>query len=507
MTMNAAAVLLESGQPERIALACGAERVTYGALRDAVARAAAAWLERGVSHGDRVAIKLADGCAWVGAYLGAMWAGAVAVAVNPRLPADDWRYIVGEGGFRFILADAGDDTAPDFRHRVVALGEWLGAARDAVPMPPQPMHEESPAFWTHSSGTSGKPKAVVHAHRFALHVERVGAELFGVTGDDRLFASSKLFFAYPLGNSLFTGLKLGATVVLDPQWPSAGSVAATMAEQRPSVLFSVPSLYRNLLKDGFAAKFARQGLRRCVSAGEALPPSLRDAWRKETGITIVDGYGASETLSLALVDMGTGAGLLPAPGVAVQALDPHGAPPMRVRIHTPGLALGYWNRPDADAENFRDGAFCPADLFERGSGGSWRFSGREDSLVKIAGRWVNLIELEQRLAASCPNIAEAAAVSATDADGVAAVALFYVPKGGAPIHSDAGLRSCVDALPPHQRPRWLRALDALPRTATGKLLRRKLQDLHRRLAAHDEDAPPATVERDAASATVERQVH
>jgi acyl-coenzyme A synthetase/AMP-(fatty) acid ligase len=495
MTMNAAALLLEAGRPERIALACGTERVTYGALRDAIARAASAWTQRGVTHGDRVAIKLADGCAWVGAYLGAMWAGAVAVAVNPRIPADDWRYITGEGGFRFILAESPEDTAPDFRPRVIALDEWLAAAAFAPPMLPEPMDEEAPAFWTHSSGTSGKPKAVVHAHRFALHVERVGAELFGVTRDDRLFASSKLFFAYPLGNALFTGLKLGATVVLDPQWPSAASVAETMAEQRPSVLFSVPSLYRNILKEGFAAKLAKQGLRRCVSAGEALPPSLRDAWRRQTGVTIVDGYGASETLSLVLVDMGAGAGLLPAPGVAVQALDPHAAPPMRVRIHTPGLALGYWNRPDADAENFRDGAFCPADLFERGSAGAWRFSGREDSLVKIAGRWVNLIELEQRLAASCPNVAEAAAVSASDADGVAAVALFYVAKSGAAIEGDAGLRTCIETLPPHQRPRWLRPVDALPRTATGKLLRRKLQDLHRTLAARDEHAPAVAVER------------
>lgn len=495
MTMNAAALLLEAGQPERVALACGAERVTYGELRDAVARAGTAWLERGVRHGDRVAIKLADSSAGIGAYLGAMWSGAVAVAVNPRIPADDWRYIAGEGGFRFVLTDSGDDTPRDAGHRVVALDEWLAASHAAGPMPPEPMHEEAPAFWTHSSGTSGKPKAVVHAHRFALHVERVGAELFGLTRDDRLFASSKFFFAYPLGNSLFTGLKLGATVIVDPQWPSAASVGATMAEQRPTVLFSVPSLYRNLLKEGFATKLARQGLRRCVSAGEALPASLRDAWRRETGITIVDGYGASETLSLALVDMGSGAGLLPAPGVAVQALDPHAAPPMRVRIHTPGLALGYWNRPDADAENFRDGAFCPADLFERGGAGSWRFSGREDSLVKIAGRWVNLIELEQRLAASCPSISEAAAVSATDADGVAAVALFYVLKGGAPIDGDAGLRTCIEALSPHQRPRWLRPLDALPRTATGKLLRRKLQDLHRTLAARDEAAPDTTAER------------
>ena len=488
MTMNAAAMLLEAGGREHTAIVCGTERVTYAALRDAVARAGSEWLRRGVEEGDRVAIKLSDGSGWVSAYLGAMWAGAVAVAVNPRISAEDLRYIIGEGRFRFILAESQEDTPPEFRARVITREDWLQASAAATPLPPAAVHEESPAFWSHSSGTSGKPKAVVHAHRFAQHVERVAVEVLGVGAGDRLFASSKLFFAYPLGNSLFTGLKLGATVIVDPQWPSAASVAETMATQRPTVLFSVPSLYRNLLKEGFAAQLAKRGLRRCVSAGEALPPALREAWRRETGITIVDGYGASETLSLVLVDVGAGEGLSPAPGVAVQALDQNASAPMRVRIHTPTLALGYWNRPDADAENFRDGAFCPADLFERGRGGTWRFTGREDCLIKIGGRWVNLVELEERLASACPSITEAAAVSATDTDGVAAVAFFYVPKADAA--ADGGLRTCVDALPPHQRPRWLLPLTQLPRTATGKLLRRKLQELHREMTAL-EPAPSA----------------
>ena len=145
------------------------------------------------------------------------------------------------------------------------------------------MDAEAPAFWCHSSGTSGKPKAVVHAHRFARQIEQVSREGLGIRADDRLFASSKLFFAYPQTNSLFAGLKLGATVILDPQWPTAASVAATVAAQRPTVLFSVPSLYRNLLHEGLAPRIAHAGVRLCVSAGEALPASLRDEWRKQTG--------------------------------------------------------------------------------------------------------------------------------------------------------------------------------------------------------------------------------
>jgi acyl-coenzyme A synthetase/AMP-(fatty) acid ligase len=455
--MNAAEVLLADAAPADTALVCGDASIAYGALREATARAAAAWRRLGVQPGERVAIKLPDGIDWTIAYLGAIWAGAIAVAVNPRVPAEEWQRIVGEAEFRFVLDDA-------------AATAWADALRAAAPIAACQVDAEAPAFWSHSSGTSGAPKAVIHPHRFALAVERVAREVLGVTRADRLYASSKLFFVYPLANSLFAGLKLGATVVLDPAWPSAAQAAATIARARPTVFFSVPSLLRALLAEGHAPRLAASGLRLAVSAGEALPAALREQWRAATGIALVDGYGASETLCLALVD--TGAGLRPAPGAQVTPASEH--TPGRILIRLPTLALGYFDRPAAQAECFRDGGFLPADLFEREAGGGWRFAGREDSLVKVRGRWVDLVELEQRLAAACPGIVEAAAVAVTDAEGVTEIALAYVAAGDV----RAALAAAIEALPPHRRPRWLHEVGALPRTATGKLLRRKLRALH-----------------------------
>lgn len=477
MTMNAAAALLEGHDPERVALACDGGETTFGQLVERVARAASAWRALGVAPGDRVAIKRPDDPAWVVAYLGVIWAGGVAVAVNPRVPADEWRCIVGEAGFRRILVDA--DAAGDAdAHGAIALDDWLRAVAEAPPLPPRPMDDDAPAFWSHSSGTSGRPKAVVHAHRFAHHVARVAQEVLGVRAGDRLFASSRMFFVYPLANSLFAGLKLGATVVIDPRWPTAASVAETVAQARPSVFFSVPSMYRNLVREGLAPVFAQGRVRVCVSAGEALSASLRDEWRQQTGTALVDGYGASETLCLVLVDRDGAGGMSPAPGVAITPDSaPGGGAPTRARIRAPTQALGYWMRPDADAQSFRDGAFCPADLFRQAPGGTWRFAGREDSLVKIRGRWVDLAALEERLARACPGIAEAAAVSIADSDGVTEVAFFYALKPDAPAEAGAALRALAAALPAHQRPRSLHAVPALPRTATGKLLRRRLATL------------------------------
>lgn len=479
--INAAALLLDAQDPKRTALrsTTGVD-LSYGALRDAVARCAAVWRARGIGPGDRVAIKLADGVDWVTAFLGTIWCGAIAVGVNPRVPAAEWQYILDEAGFSVILDESPDATPAPWCERVMRLEDWRSHCSRATPVAAQALPEDAPAFWCHSSGTSGKPKAVVHAHRFARRIEEVSRDALGIGAGDRLFATSKLFFSYPQTNSLFAGLKLGATVLLDPQWPTAASVAATVATQRPTVLLSVPSLYRNMLYEGLAPRIAEAGVRLCVSAGEALSPSLREQWHRQTGLTIVNGYGASETLILVMTDRGDGRGFVPSPGVDIQALE-HAADgtPSRLRIRAPTLALGYLDRPQAQAEAFRDGAFCPADLFVHDAAGGWRFAGREDSLVKIRGRWVNLVELEQKLCSQAPHVAEAAAVCVPDRDGVDAVAFFFVASDLAA--ASAALQAGASALPPHQRPRWLHAIDTLPRTPTGKILRRKLQELHRTL--------------------------
>jgi acyl-coenzyme A synthetase/AMP-(fatty) acid ligase len=185
-------------------------------------------------------------------------------------------------------------------------------------------------------------------------------------------------------------------------------------------------------------------------------------------------------LILVMLSLGESSGLSPSPGVQIHPLSDVGEGlPTRLCFRAPTVALGYLDRPQAQAEHFRDGAFCPSDLFTRDAAGVWHFAGREDSLVKIHGRWVNLIELEERLRVKAPGIAEAAAVCVPDSDGVDAVAFFFVADDAAA--ATAAVRASADALPPHQRPRWLHPVASLPRTATGKLIRRKLQDLHRTL--------------------------
>jgi acyl-coenzyme A synthetase/AMP-(fatty) acid ligase len=161
------------------------------------------------------------------------------------------------------------------------------------------LHEapaDAPAFWLNSSGTTGKPKGIVHAHRAAAQADVFAREILGATPRDRFYSTSKLFFAYPLANALFAGLRLGASVVLDAEWPNPERVARLVAQHRPTLFFSVPTLYRRLVE----ARVPFAGVRR------AFPPErpARRTWRRpgcERGrAPLVNGYGTTETLSLVL---------------------------------------------------------------------------------------------------------------------------------------------------------------------------------------------------------------
>lgn len=479
MKMNAAALILERGTDTDVAIVCNGRSQTYAELRDAVARAAGAWSALGLNPGERVAIQVPDGFAWVEAFLGCIWAGGVAVGISTRLQEDEWISMIGIADFRFVFTEARSAVPPAYHERVVTTEEWHRVHAKAVAVGARPCEPTEPAIWVHSSGSSGKPKAVVHGHRFALEIERVTAEVVGAAAQDRIFASSKMFFSYPQTNALYAGLKLGASVVLDPSWPTAAGVAETVARTRPTVFCSGPTLYRNLLKEGLAVRLVENGVRRFVSGGEVLSPDLRTEWRRQTGTSIINGYGCSETLVMVMTDPDDGGGLRPSPGICASPLDAGGTGPTRLCFAAPSVALGYWNSPADQAECFREGRFCPNDLFEPQPDGSWRFAGREGSLVKVHGRWVDLVAVEETFGLAHSDVVEAAAVLVSDEDGVDSVALFYVAKDLCDAgRIEAALRTHSESMPPFRRPRWFHAIDALPRTATGKLVRNRLRALH-----------------------------
>jgi len=474
--------------------------VSYAALAAEVARAANALRALHVSPGDRVLLLMRDTPEFAAAWLGAVHAGAVAIALNTRLSEAEYRHARADSGARLaIIEDVFAWARPDLTAEEASEGNlaiagastgpalsWREALARAVPVAtPYAAHPDTPAFWLYSSGTTGKAKGIIHAHRSLLQAGRGQREVVGLAAGELSFTTSKLFFAYALEHGLLGPLAIGATAILEPEWPNAETVLALIARHRPATVFSVPTFYRNLLALGAERLAPLRAVRRFVAAGERLPAPLIEQWRTATGAEILSLYGMSETFCACMVtppgsSNGARTGKLLA-GVDAQLKATEGGDAAEgasaeLWLRHPGLALGYANRPEQTAAQFRDGWFCTRDLFSRDAQGFFLHQGRSDELLKVAGQWVQPRELEEAVAGD-PAIAEVACVQVTDGEGVERLALFVAARGEAAQALAAAGKVCDEKLPRFKRPKWIRAVAELPRTATGKIQRFKLREL------------------------------
>jgi len=484
----------------RPALICGAQTLSYAELAGEVARAANALRALGVSPGDRVLMMMRDTPDFAAAWLGAVHAGAVAVALNTKLSDAEYRHIRADSGARLAIVEdvfalARPDLATEHARAgsLVIAGQntgqapsWRDALARAAPDATQfEARAEDPAFWLYSSGTTGKPKGIIHAHRSLLPAGQALREVVGVAPGDRTLATSKLFFAYALEHGFLGPLATGATAILEPDWPDAETVLEQTERHRPAAFFSVPTFYRRLLALGAARLAPFRNVRRFVAAGERLPAQLLEQWREATGGEILSLYGMSETFCACIVTpAGTSDGLRtgkPLAGVDTQLRTAEGENAAagqlaELWLRHPALALGYANLPEQTAAQFHDGWFCTRDLFVTDAEGFFSHRGRSDELVKIAGQWVQPGELEEAVAGD-PTIAEVACVLVTDAEGVERLALFVATRGDAAHALAAAGQACEQKLPRFKRPKWIRSVVELPRTATGKVQRFKLREL------------------------------
>jgi benzoate-CoA ligase len=300
-----------------------------------------------------------------------------------------------------------------------------------------------------------------------------------------VFTTSKFFFAYGLEHGLLGTLALGATSILHPDWSDVESVLEAVALHRPAAIFSVPSIYRRLLGEPAERLEPFRAVRRFVAGGEPLSAQLVAQWKAATGGEILSLYGTTETFCACMITPpGTSDGArtgTPLANLEVRLVNLQGEPAQPheagvLWLRHPALALGYVNLPEQTREQFQQGWFCTRDIFVRDAEGFFVHQGRSDELIKIAGQWVRPAELEEAVANEAA-ILESACVAVPDADGLERLALFVTANGDASAALQAAAEACERTLPRHKRPKWLRAIDQLPRTATGKVQRFKLREI------------------------------
>jgi benzoate-CoA ligase len=488
---NAVTALLDdhvaAGDGARTVIVTPSGRASYADLLARACRFGNALRALGVEPEERVAILLPDGWDWAAAFLGALRIGAIAVPFNTRLAPERWAAMLADSRARVVVAD--DAVAHTLGPFLPALPRChlmtAEAAREAsAELVAEPVGDDDMAFWLYTSGTTGPPRAAVHLHRDLLAGRGYGEGVLGVTPEDRVFSTSKLFFAYALGNALLIPLVLGAQAFLHPAWAEPAVVAEVTAAFAPTLLFSVPTFYARLVRADLPADTFRS-VRIAVSAGERLPEEVYAAWRERFGIEILDGLGATETIFMVLSNRPgrarPGSAGTPVPGTAARLLDaagrevPDGVEGV-LHVRAPSVSPLYWRRVAESRRAFVGEWFRTGDVCVRDADGSFQHLGREDDLFKVAGLWVSPADVEGALLGH-PAVADVGVVGAPAADGLIKPVAFVVPRDGAGGTLQDELKELADRkLSPHQRPREIRVVAELPRTATGKLQRFLLRE-------------------------------
>ena len=482
-----------AGDGARVAIETPDGRATYAELVELADRTGTALREMGVEPEQRVALLLGDGVDWAATFFGVLRIGAVAVPLNTRLAAADWATVLGDSRAKVLVADAGlakpllehSDRMPHLR--VIVASSSLAQLRERVsgPFTPETVRPDDMAFWLYTSGSTGEPKAAVHLHRDLAAGRHYGVDVLGIGREDRVFATSKLFFAYALGNALVIPLHAGASTYLHPAWPEPDVVAGVMRDFAPTLFFSVPTFYARLLRSELPDDTFR-GVRTAVSAGERLPAELHAAFRARFGVEILDGLGATETIYMVLSNRPgrsrPGSAGTPVPGTDARLLDADGREVAEgesgvLHLRTPSASPCYWGRVDQSRRTFVGEWLRTGDVMTRDADGFYYHAGREDDFFKVAGQWVTPADVEAVLRGH-PGVADAGVVGAEDAGGLVKPFAFVVATDATADDLVAELTVLVnDKLPPHERPRRIRVVDELPRTATGKLQRFRLREL------------------------------
>lgn len=502
---NFAQHLLEANQQraEKTAYIDDQGSLTYGELADRIKRMANALVKVGVRREERVLLLVHDCNDWPVAFLGAMYAGIVPVAVNTLLTANDYHYMLsnsrataaivsealrpsleaalakGEHDVKTVFVSRAKDELPD------AYLDLNQAIQAAAPMTvPASTSADDPGFWLYSSGSTGNPKGTVHTQANPYWTaELYGKRILGMTEADICFSAAKLFFAYGLGNALSFPLSVGATVVLMPERPTPDAVFKRWIENQPTIFFGAPTGFAGMLAAANLPRKDQVALRMASSAGEALPAEIGERFTQHFGVEIIDGIGSTEMLHIFLsnqpgkVRYGTTG--WPVPGYEIELRGEDGLPVPDgetgdLYIQGPSAALMYWNNRSKTRETFQGAWTKSGDKYIRNADGTYTYAGRSDDMLKVSGIYVSPFEVEATLVQH-PAVLEAAVIGKQDADGLTKTKAFVVLKEGSQVSAEDLKAFVKDKLAPYKYPRFIEFVTELPKTATGKIQRFKLR--------------------------------
>ena len=473
---------------DKIALAVlspsGADRWSYAKLQAAVLGTASGLAQAGFRPGDVLLMRLGNTVDFPIAYLGAIAAGMVPVPSSQQLTAPEVAAMLAGLQPAGILHDPAVACADPAGAKLVDLAA-LQAMRA---LPPAPYHMGAPdrlAYIVYTSGTSGRPRAVMHAHRAIWARQMMHQGWYDISEDDRLMHAGAFNWTFTLGTGLLDPWSVGATALIPAQGVPPEALPLLLKRHDATIFAAAPGVYRKVLGAGHPLPLPR--LRHGLAAGEKLPETTRAAWQAATGTAVYEAYGMSEisTFISANPQAPARAAMLgqPQPGRRVAIVDASGTPvalgapgTIAVSRRDPGLMLGYRGAQAETEQRFVGEWFLTGDQGHMDEDGQIAYHGRDDDMMNAGGYRVSPIEVEAALL-QFPGLREAAVTDIEIKPDVRVIAAFYLADH--PLDHAALQAHCETLLARYKQPRLFTHLQALPRNPNGKLSRKSLRKEYR----------------------------
>jgi acyl-coenzyme A synthetase/AMP-(fatty) acid ligase len=486
----------------------GTSEITYAALADRTARFAQLLRNLGIGAGERVLIRLPNSLAYPIVFLGTMKRGGIAVPTSTLLTGEEVAYLLKDSGAAAMAVDraswramgaqfegsptlkyvflTGDGDAPDIAG-ITELDLETELARIEAVEPPARTRPADPAYLVYTSGTTGYPKGVLHAHQSLIGRTPASRYWFDFDPDnvDRIVHSGKFNWTYVLGSALMDPLFRGKTVIAFEGRNDAHTWPKLIAKHRATIFIGVPTIYRQILQKTEYTAADVPSLRHCMSAGEHLSDEVFEQWRARFGREIYEAVGMSE-FSYYLSQsrfrpIRPGSAGFPQPGHDIRLLNPETleevAPGeegmISIPVTDPGLFLEYWQLPEETAKLRHDGWFFTGDYARYDEDGYIWFLGRKDDIIKSFGYRVSPYEVE-RVLKSHPSVADCACIGEDAGPDRLLVVAYVIPQPGATVTPDELVAFGREHLAAYKAPKAVYLAKDFPRTKNGKILRRSI---------------------------------
>src|SRR4051812_44786241 len=488
---------------DRIAILSPAETLTYRQLAERINRIANVLTrDLGMVPGHRVLMRAPNTPTAIAVYLAAIKAGGVMVATMPLLRAKELSYVVTKAKIRLALCDS---ALADEMEKTRPLGRdlerivyWGNGELEALMM--RPGYENFSACDTASddvcliaftSGTTGEPKGTMHFQRDMLaSADSYSKYVLQPKRDDRFISSAPLAFTFGLGGHVLFPFRTGATSIqLEAAPPDV--LLAAIAKYKATICFTAPTAYRAMLPK--LVEHDISSLRKCVSAGEALPQATFEAWQKATGLKILDGIGATEMMHIFIgspeTEIRPGATGKVVPGYEAKVIDESGreCPPGTVgRLAVRGPTGCRYLADARQTRYVQDGWNVTGDTYLQDADGYFWYQARSDDMIISSGYNIAGPEVESALLTH-PAVAECGVVGVADQERGQIVKAYVVLRSGT--DGDAAMARALQdhvkaTVAPYKYPRAVEFVGELPKTQTGKLQRYELRRIAAEQAAH-----------------------